>query len=233
MKKLTLVMVFVLLTALLIGFNYLLLDRESKEQTIKNLEYVNASNNSSISAQKREISALEDENSTLQNELNKIRQENERLTKAVDAANLEKDDTHEKLQDKIDYINNIKQFLDLEALSKPFVDYVTALNQGDYPKAYELEFAGVPAKDRTTGPNEYTQEMKNAAPKIDIIELKLDPQKGSEIGEIYLAAKLSVKLSEQADKTFNRFSDGENNLYVNIGYSESNGELIIQGINRY
>jgi predicted RNase H-like nuclease (RuvC/YqgF family) len=231
MKKLTLVMVFVLLTALLIGFNYLLLDRESKEQTIKNLEYVSASNNSSISAQKREISALEDENSALQNELNKIKQENERLTKAIDAANLEKDDTHEKLQDKIDYINNIKQFLDLEAFSKPFVDYVDALNQGDYSKAYELEFAGVPIKDRTISSNEYTQEMKNAAPKIDIVEVKLDTQRGSGTGEIYLATKFAVKLSEQADKTFSRFSDGENVVYVNIGYS--NGELIIQSINRY
>lgn len=233
MKKLTLIMVFVLLTALLIGFNYLLLDRESKDQTIKNLEYVSASNNSNISAQKREISALEDENSTLQNELNQANEENERLTKAVDAANLEKDGVKEELRARTDYINNIKQFLNMETVTKPFADYVAALNQGDYSKAYELEFAGVSAKDRTTSLDEYTQKMKDAAPKIDIIEVKLDNLRGSENGEIYLSVKLTAELSEQADKSFSWFIDGENVVYVNIGYSDSRDELIIQSISRF
>ncbi len=233
MKKLTLVMVFVLLTALLIGFNYLLLDRESKEQAIKNLENVSASNSSNISAQKREISSLEEENRTLLNELDQIKKENERLNKAVDSANAEKDGVREELINRTDFVNNIKQFLNTEAISKPFADYVAALNQEDYAKAYELEFAGVLIKNRTTNIDEYTQAMKNAAPKIEVLEVKLDNQRGLENGEIYLAARLAIKLSEKSDNSFSWFNEGENLVYVKIGYSDIRDELIIQNMSRY
>lgn len=230
MKKLILGMVFVLLTALFIGFNYLLWDKESREKELKNLEYANASNNASISAQKREIGALEEENRNLENEIERLENETNQLNQDKSALASERDKAGATLQEKINFINALKQFSDLKVLSEPVTKWAEALNQGKYEEAYELEYAGVLEKDRTVSLSAYSEEMGNTIRKIEIGEVKLDKLRGTGNGEIFLEVRLNVKLSEDAGKTAARYKEGINDKYFKIEYLHEKKTFIISSI---
>jgi septal ring factor EnvC (AmiA/AmiB activator) len=69
MKKLVLVVVWILLIAVFVVLNYLIWDRENRERDIKSLENLNASNNSSITALGREINNLETQKKRMEAEI--------------------------------------------------------------------------------------------------------------------------------------------------------------------
>lgn len=231
MKKLILVMVFVLLTALFIAFNYLLWDRESREKELKNLEYANASNNANISAQKREIDSLEEENRNLGDKIERLGNEKDQLLKDKDALASEMDKSGLALRERINFINALKQYAEIKVLSEPLTKWAEALNQGKYEEAYELEYAGILEQDRLVSLDVYSKEMKNTIHKIEIGEVKLDKLRGSDNGDIILEARLNVKLAEGADKKSSRFTEGVNDKYVKIDYSYGKKTFIISAIN--
>lgn len=231
MKKFILVMVFVLLTALFIAFNYLLWDRESKVEELKNFEYEQASYNVDINARKREIAALEDEVSRLQDEYKKLEAENSSLTEEKNELNADWIKSRETLQERIDFINVLKQHTDINTLSEPVLKWVEAVNQGNYEEAYDLEYEGVAVQDRPVGLVAYAEGMKNTISMINITDIKLDKLRGSGTGDIYLDVKLDVKLVEELKQQDPRFSHGENEVYVRVDYSYSNKKFIILSIN--
>ena len=231
MKKFILVMVFVLLTALFIAFNYLLWERESRDKELKNLEYANASNNASISAQKREIDSLEEENKNLEDQLDQLGEEKDQILQDKTAVESQRDEAARSLQDKINFINSVKLYTDIKVLAKPIVDWTDAVNQGKYDEAYELEYADVLLKDRPVSQKVYTDEMKNTVRKIEIVEVKLDKDRGSDQGDIILEAMLNVKLVEDSDKKSSQFTEGENRKYIKIVYSYEKEEFIISNLN--
>lgn len=231
MKKLILGMVFVLLTALFIAFNYLLWDRESREKELKNLEYANASNNVSINAQKREISNLEEENSSLGDKIGQLEHDKEQLIQDKIVLASERDGTEAALQERVRFINALKQYADIKVLSEPVAKWVEALNQGKYEEAYELEYAAVLEQDRLVSLTAYTEEMKSTIRKIELSEVKLDKLRGSGNGDIFLEVRLNVKLAENADKVSDRYTEGINDRYVKIEYSYEKNAFIISGIN--
>ena len=231
MKKFILVMVFVLLTALFIAFNYLLWDRESKVEELKNFEYEQASYNVDINARKREIAALEDEVSRLQDEYKKLEAENSSLTEEKNELNADWIKSRETLQERIDFINVLKQHTDINTLSEPVLKWVEAVNQGNYEEAYDLEYEGVAVQDRPVGLVAYAEGMKNTISMINITDIKLDKLRGSGTGDIYLDVKLDVKLVEELKQQDPRFSQGENEVYIRVNYSYSNKNFIISSIN--
>lgn len=230
MKKLILGMVFVLLTALFIGFNYLLWDRESRENELKNLENANASNNASISAQKREIGSLEEENSNQKEEIERLENENEKLLQDKIELASERDEVGVTLQERINFINALKLYADIKTLSEPVTKWVEALNQGKYEEAYEFEYAGVLNQARKVSLAEYTEEMKNTIRKVEIGEVKLDKLRGSGNGEIFLEVRLNIKLAEDTSKAFSRYIEGANDMYIKVLYSYEKKAFIISTI---
>ena len=231
MKKLILVMVFVLLTALFIAFNYLLWERESRENELKNLEYVNAGNAASISAQKREIDNLNVENRNQRNNIEQLEKEKDQLIQDKASLTAEKDKASTALQEKINFVNTLKQYADIKALSDPVVKWAEALNQGKYEEAYAIEYAGTLMKDRKLTLTAYSEEMKNMIRKIEIGEAKLDKLRGSSNGDIFLEVRLNVKLAEGANASSARFIEGVNDIYVKIEYSNEDKAFIISAIN--
>ena len=230
MKKLILVMVFVLLTALFIAFNYLLWEREDREKELRNLEYANVSNNASISAQKREIDSLEEEIGSLEDEMKSLEKERERNLVEKQSLAAEKDKINENLQDRIKFINAITKYIDIKTLSEPLTKWVEAVNQGRYEDAYNLEYEGIKLQGRPVSLEKYTEEMKKTIRKIEIVEVKLDKLRGAGNGEIFLEAKLNVKLTEDSDTDSTLYKDGINNKYVNIGYSYEKNAFFILSI---
>lgn len=231
MKKFILVMVFVLLAALFIAFNYLLWDRESKVAELKNLEYEQVSYNADINARKREIDVLEEEVSSLQDKYEKLEMENNRLNEEKNQLNADWISSRETLQERVDFINVLKQHTEIKALSEPVLKWAEAVNQGNYEEAYSLEYEGVPVQDRPVSLVAYAEGMKKTIGRIDITEVKLDRLRGSGTGDIYLDVKLDVKLVEELKQQEPRFSQGENEVYIRIDYSYSKKNFIISSIN--
>lgn len=230
MKKFILVMVFVLLTALFIAFNYLLWDRESKITELKNLEHEKASLNASINAQKREINILEQEVSSLRDQLDKKDDETSRLVYEKNELNTDLKKTKETLQGRIDFINVLKQHVDISTFSEPVVKWVEAVNQGNYEEAYDLEYEGVDVQDRPISLVAYADQFKDTINRIDIAEIKLDKLRGFVAGEVYLDVSLNVKLAETPKQKFPRFTQGENEIYIKIDYSQTKKKFIISDI---
>lgn len=231
MKKLVLGMVFVLLTAFFIGFNYLLWERENNINKLKSLENQNASNSASINAYKREIESLEKKNDTLEEELKKVKDDLNRSILEAQILTDEKNAINKTLQERITYINGIKQHIDLKILSEPLMKWAEAINQGKYDEAYELEFEGTMEQDRTLSREEYTELMKNNVRKIEITDVKLDKFRGSGNGDIYLEVRMNVKLTEEANTKRISYIDGINDRYVKLAYSYDQKAFIISSIN--
>ncbi len=231
MKKFILVMVFALLIALFIAFNYLIWDRESKLAEIKNLETVNASYDSSISVHKREINTLEEEVGGLRDQIEKLQQEKAQLQKEREQAASDRNHTEELLRDRIDFINILKEQADIQFFAKPVTMWAEAVNNGSFEEAYSIEYEGLQAKDRTVSLSAYIEQMKASVTKIEIVDIKVDKLRGSGNGDIYLDIRFNVKLVENADVLNSRFTDGENEMYVKVDYSKAKKAFIISSMN--
>lgn len=230
MKKFILVMIFVLLTALFIAFNYLLWDRENKVVELKNLENANASYTTNINSQKREISALEEEIDRLENQIKEIESDKERLSEEKASIQIEWAETRASLQERIDFINTIKQHADTNVLSAPLAKWAEAINQGDFRQAYLLEYEGVAMVDRTVRLDDYVEQMSRTVRRVDITQVKVDRLRGTGNGDIYLDVTLDVKLPEEPDMKSLRFTEGVNEIYVKIDYSVSEKVFMISGM---
>ena len=230
MKKLILGMFFVLLTALFIAFNYLLWDKESRENEFKRLENVNASNVASINAHKREIDSLVEENSKLSDEIERLENEREQLIQDKLVLAEERDKSGQSVQEKVSFINVLKQYVSLEDLSEPIRKWADALNQGKYDEAYAYEYAAVAEENRTVSPARYAEEMKDTIRKVEISEVKLDKLRGSGNGDIILEVRLNIKLADDTGTVSQRYSEGVNDRYIKIQYDYSTKTFIIAAI---
>jgi len=231
MKKFILVMVFAVLIALFIAFNYLVWDRENKLAEIRNLESVNESYDASISVHKREVSSLEAEVNSLKEQIEKLESEKAQLQKERDIAVADKDQTEETLRERINFINALKEHIDTESLAQPVRSWAEAVNNGDFEQAYYIEYEGVAVKDRTVSLSTYVEEMKASVSKIEITDIKVDKLRGSGYGDIYLDVTCNVRLADNADTLKSRFSEGENEIYVKVDYSRDNKTFIISSMN--
>lgn len=233
MKKFILVMVSALLIALFIAFNYLLWDRESKLAEIRNLESVNASYSASVSVHKREINTLEEEVKSLNNQITQYRDEIDKLLQERDQAISDRLQEEATLKAKVDFINVLKEHTDIQVLSRPVVLWAEAVNNGSFDEAFDIEYEGVPLRERTVSLSTYVEQMKATVERIEINEIKVDRLRGYGTGDIYLNVRFSVRLVEDADISSSRFSDGENEMYVKLDYSKDKKAFIISSMNIY
>ena len=233
MKKFILVMVSALLIALFIAFNYLLWDRESKLAEIKNLESINASYSASVSVNKREISSLEEEIKSLNNQIGQYKDEIDKLLQERDQAISDRLQEEATLKAKVDFINVLKEHTDIQVLSRPVVLWAEAVNNGSFDEAFDIEYEGVPPRERTVSLSTYVEQMKATVERIEINEIKVDRLRGYGTGDIYLNVRFSVRLVEDADISSSRFSDGENEMYVKLDYSKDKKAFIISSMNIY
>ena len=227
MKKLVLIMVFVLLMAVFIAFNYLLWDRQSKINDIKVLEDRNVNNSASVSAQARDIKRLENEISQYEAEISKLEEEKEQLTKRN--LQLESDKTAEaqKTRYKIDLINILKQNSDIKLFEAPVSKWAEALNAGNYAEAYRLEFDKAPLQGKNLSLEEYESALKKNIKSLKLKEVLLDKEAGKDDGEIWVTVSVEVKLSEEYKKESVRYVEGLNELKIKLDYDLSLNEFYI------
>ncbi len=229
MKKLVLVMVSVLLLALFIAFNYLLWDRESKLNELKNLEFTNSSNNASINAQNREIKRLEDENNSFQETIGELQKDKESLQQRITQLESEKLQTSQETKHKIDVINYLKQNAAPEVFEAPVKKWVEAVGAGNYSEAYQLEYGNTASEDIPVSREEYESSLKDTVKSIGIKAIKLDAEEGRGDGGIILSVTLEVKNAENAGQTA-RFAEGPNEMKFKLDYNLPKNEFYIAEI---
>ena len=230
MKKLVLVMVFVLLMALFIAFNYLLWDRESKINELKSLEYTNASNSANINAQNRDIKSLENDNNLLLADISKLEKEKEQLSQRNLQLESEKTANAQKAGHKIDIINILKQNTDIKLFEAPIKKWVDAVETGNYKEAYRLEYEKAGLQTKQTSLEEYTGILKNNVKSIKIKDMAIDAEEGKAEGGISLKVTLEVKAGENTDSS--RFTEGPNEMSFILDYDASLNEFYIVEITR-
>lgn len=225
MKKLVLAMVFILLMALFIAFNYLLWDRENRVKELSDLQSLNASKSADISVQNREVKSLEEENNNLQLKINQLEIDKEQLTKGKNELSVEKDSLNRVITGKNDLLNALKQISDVNELEKPVKKWVDAINASDYNTAYELEYASLTSYGTPPSNYEYSESLKSSIKGISLKSAKLDADKGVSDGGIVLSVELEVKLLDKA--VSQSYTDGLNEKSVKIGYDTAKKEFII------
>jgi hypothetical protein len=230
MKKLVLVMVCVLLMALFIAFNYLLWDRESKINELRNLENLNANNNALVNSRDKEIKSLEDEKNKLQNEITVLGDDKDQLIQKNSQLDNDKKQIEQKAAHKIEILNILKENVDIKIFQAPLQKWIDAVNAGKYDEAYKLEFPTTTLQEPSVTLEEYSEILKNTVKSIKLKEAKLDTELGVTEGEIFIAASLEVKTVENADLTNARFVDGLNNINYSLDYDNINKEFFITSI---
>jgi hypothetical protein len=230
MKKLVLAMVFILLMALFIGFNYLLWDRESKVKELKSMEYDNASNNASINAQTREIKSLEDENGKLQARITELENSQKQLLQNNSQLAGEKDQINQTLVQKIEMINKLKQNTDPKVFEAPIKSWIEAINTGKYSDAYQIEYNSFIKQNNTGNLNDYMNNLKDTIKNMEFKSAKLDVEAGKDTGEVYIDVTFDVKLVENANLEDTRFDNGLNERYFKLDYVPEKDDFIIADI---
>lgn len=225
MKKLVLAMVFVVLMALFIAFNYLLLDRENKVKELKDLEFENANNSASMSMQNREIKSLEEENSSQQLKISQLESDVDQLNKKNSDLSAEKEQLNRKIKDKTDLLNALKEISDMKVLEQPVKKWLEAINAGDYDTAYELEYASLASYGNPPGAFAYSESLKATVKSISLKSIKTDTSRGAGDGDIILDAELEVKLVDKAVSQV--YKEGLNEKFIKIGYDVNKKEFVI------
>ncbi|NJD03413.1 MAG: hypothetical protein FIA99_12660 [Ruminiclostridium sp.] len=227
MKKLVLIMVFVLLMALFIAFNYLLWDRESKINENRNLGNTIAANSANMDAQSRDIKRLENDINQYLSDISKLEKEGERLSQKNQQLENDKTLEAQKTRHRIDIINILKQNADINLFEAPIKKWVDAVDAGDYGEAYRLEFDNAPLQNDRVKLEDYTSALKNNVKSIKIKEVILDKDTGKADGEIFLTATLDVRLTEKPEKDFSRFIEGLNEIKFKLDYNAILNEFFI------
>ncbi len=227
MKKLVLIMVFVLLMAVFIAFNYLLVDRESKINDLESLKYANASSTDEINAKNREIKRLETEINQYETDSLNLEREKEQLSQKNLQMENDKAAEAQKASHRIDILNFLIQNADIGLFAAPVKKWVEAMDTGDYAEAYRLQYEKASLQSRQESLEDYTETLKDNIKSIKIKEVLLDKEAGKTEGEIVLTVSLDVKLTENAKPEVPRFTEGLNEMKVKLDYDAVLNEFVI------
>lgn len=229
MKKLVLIVVSALLLIMFIGFNYLLWDRENKEEDIKSLEYSKVSNDASISALGREIKGLEDEKNKLNNRIKTLEEsisilesERRKLNEVVYQAK-------QVISHKNMVIGNLLKHTDTRPMQECIKEWIEAIDKGNYETAYNLLQDQMAAQDESISVLDFTNSYKGVVNSIKIqsIELFLDELPEDKTGQIIFRVILDVKIAEGKKDINPTFIEGRNEKYVIVDYDKYKKEWVI------
>lgn len=237
MKKLVLVVVWILLIAVFVVLNYLIWDRENKEKDIESLESLNASNSSSIAALGREINNLETEKKRLETEIFNL----EKKISDLEETNKEIEEDNRKnleiISRKNEIIYKLIQQLDKKEVEKVIIKWADNINNGNYDEAYKLMRLSPSSNQALMNSKEFAENYKNSIKSIKIETMELLPEEilredisGDKKGDIVYKVIFNVEKSEGYDKSITSFSEGLNERYITLDYSVEMEQWMISGV---
>lgn len=232
MKNLVLIMVFVLIITVFIAFNYLLWDRE-------NFEDINASKNAAIDAFSVQIKNLEERNKILNNnvdnlqeDINELKVQNELLTKSVENKDGKINTLTNELKNKDQFIQVLKQQIDLIPLKNVINEWAEEINNGNYEAAYEKQYRKEKEDNKITV-EEFAAVYKDIIKSITVksIELMI---KGPSINKVDNCIVLKVVLDiKKIEEKKGQYYDGVNIRYFIMNFNEDTNSWNIKDISYY
>lgn len=232
MKKLVLVVVWLLLIAVFVVLNYLIWDRENREKDIKSLENLNASNNSSITALGREINNLETEKKRLEAEIFDLKKKVSDLENANKKMEEDNNKNLEIIQRKNETVYMLIQQSGTKDIEKAIIKWVDSINTGNYEEAYKLIRLRPFSNQVLMSSKEFADNYKNSIKSIKIESMELLPEDilDNKKGDIVFKVQFNVEKSEGFDRLFTDFSEGLNERYITVDYSKEMEQWMISGI---
>ena len=240
MKKLVLVVVWILLIAVFVVLNYLIWDRENRERDIKSLENLNASNNSSITALGREINNLETQKKRMEAEISYLEKTMADLEDANSKIAKENQKYLETIKHKNEIIYKLIQQSGTKDIEEVISKWVENINSGKYREAYELIRLDSSKNQTLMSLEEFENNYKSCIKSIRIESINLlienvpEEKKGDIArGDIIFRVLFNVEKLEGIDMSFTQFMEGKNERYVTIDYAKDIEQWVISGISTY
>jgi hypothetical protein len=232
LKNLVLIMVFILIITVFIAFNYLLWDRE-------NFQEINYSKTAAIDAFSKQLRNLEERNKLLETnivemekDIEEINQKNELLAKQLEAKEKEIESINSKLNNKEQFIQILKNQIELSPIKDIVKDWVDKINNGDYEGAYALQY-GKDEVNNSVTKDKFISDYKGAVESIEIksIELVVEKPSVNKFEDcLVLKAIFDVKKIEEYK---GQFFSGNNIRYFIFKYNTENMAWTIKEISYY
>lgn len=242
MKKLGIVISFLIIIIILTGLNYLLWEREGREEDLKVLQDSNASYTLTINALTRQLENLEDTLKTRNDSIEKITSENNQLKKKLEELKQENIRSNNIIVNKAEVIYDLYKSLGREDYIKSLLtQWAEFISQKEYTQAYKMCYPKEDEAPETL--EEFTNKFKNIVKSIEIISVEMfDISKKIktseenidealiveyEKGDLFLAVELDVKLEDWAVDYDIIFDQGINeNIFV-LKYNTDIGKWFI------
>ena len=160
MKKLVLVLISALLLAVFVGFNYLLWEREGREEKLRELETNNASNSSTMNSLTKQIKSLEDDNANLTTSVDQLKNLNLTLQSEGQELKQERADANSQIVDKNNLIAALMQNVNIAVFEEVIKKWADAIETQKYDEAYKLEYGWRSNEDIKTVLEDYSAAYK-------------------------------------------------------------------------
>ena len=135
-KKIVLTVFFSIFVCVFIGFNYLLIQKESADIGTVELEQEMTAKSATITSQVARISELEGRTSDLIEQIATLREQGEGKDETIATYEKETQESAELLGKREDLINKLKQGLDVELVGQQAREWIEFINNGEYDKSY-------------------------------------------------------------------------------------------------
>lgn len=232
MKKLVLVLISALLLAVFVGFNYLLWEREGREEKLRELETNNASNSSTMNSLTKQIKSLEDENANLTTSVDQLKNLNLTLQSEGQELKQERADANSQIVDKNNLIAALMQNVNIAVFEEVIKKWADAIETQKYDEAYKLEYGWKSNEDIKTVLEDYSAAYKKNIKSIKFKTLAADTNvKTTPKGQIGLIVVFDVKLNAGVDPTETIFTEGENKKLFKLIYFSDKLGFVIDSIN--
>ncbi|NMB96493.1 MAG: hypothetical protein GYA02_07770 [Clostridiaceae bacterium] len=243
MKKLGIIISFLIIVIIMTGLNYLLWEREGREEDLKVLQDTNASNTLTINALTRQLENLEDTLRARNDSIDKISKENSDLKKKLEDLKQENIRSFNVIRNKVEVINNLYSNIGEQDFIKSFIiQWAEYISQEDYEQAYKMCYEKEQEAAETL--EEYVNKYKNIVNSIDVKSVQIFDLSGNmkakeqnidaslideyEKGDLFLLVELDVELADWAVDYDIMFDQGINkNIFVLKYYPDSGKWFII------
>ncbi len=232
LKNLVLVMVFVLIIMVFIAFNYLLWDRE-------NFQEINLSKTAAIDAFSKQLKNLEERNKLLESDISSLNDEiedlvnnKEYLSKQLELKDKEIEPILLEIDEKEQFINILKQQIDISPIKDIVKDWVNKISTGDLEGAYNLHLFQ-DTEDGSKSIEKFAADYKDVIKSIEIKSIDLVLEK-STMNDVENCIALKVVLNvNKSDEFKGQFYNGINTRYFIFDYDIENGIWHIKDISYY
>ena len=220
----TLQIVYIITVALilffLIGFNYLLWDKENKQGDIETLRYANDSNSDYIDYLKSQISSLEQDNKSFRTNINYLEADLSRKDSELEGLKRDKQALNKNILQYKDDLTELASQVDLEILRNIINQWAEYINKNNAKGAYDIFHTDIEKKGLAYRDFSLAVAGIETIEIISVEKIENNEEKKPEPGVTVLKALLNVAGKEEAENTQLLFDRGKVEVILEMGFNQ-------------